>query len=122
MSRIKGKDTRPEKIVRKFLSKRRVKYRLHEKKLPGKPDVIIPKIKVVIFVNGCFWHQHKGCKKQALPKTNIEYWKPKLKRNITKQKKDIKLLKRRGWKVFIIWECEIKKEKILNKKFQKFLR
>lgn len=122
MSHIRSRDTQPEKTVRKILTRLGKKYRLHNKKLPGRPDIVIPKSKTVIFVNGCFWHQHKGCKRQTMPKVNLKYWKKKLERNIKKQKEDIKLLKKRGWKVFIIWECEAKKEKLLNKKVQKFLK
>ncbi len=121
MSRIRSKDTRPEKIVRKILTKLGWKYRLYNTKLPGKPDIVISKIKTVIFINGCFWHQHKGCKYKAMPKANIQYWKNKLKRNIEKQKEDIKTLKKDGWKVNIIWECETKNENNLIKKFQKIL-
>lgn len=118
MSRIRSRDTAPEKIVRKALTKLGWRYRLHSKKLLGKPDVVIPKIKTAIFINGCFWHQHKGCKRQTMPKANIKYWKPKLKRNVEKQKKDIMQLKKDGWKVNIIWECETKNEKNVSKKFK----
>jgi len=121
MSRIKSKNTQPEKIVKKFLSKQEIKYRLHVKKLPGKPDIVLNKERKVIFINGCFWHQHKGCKRQAMPKTNIKYWKPKLKRNAKKQKQDIKQLKKEGWKVYVIWECEAKNENRLIKKLRKIL-
>lgn len=121
MSRIKSKDTWPEKIVRKFLLKRGVKYILHKRNLPGKPDIAISKDKKVIFINGCFWHQHKGCKRQAMPKTNLEYWLPKLKRNAEKQKQDVKQLKKRGWKAYIVWECEAKNEARLIKKLRKIL-
>lgn len=121
MSRIRSKNTAPEKAVRKVLAKLSWHYRLHSSKLRGNPDIVIPKINTAIFVNGCFWHQHKGCKKRAMPKTNMQYWKPKLKRNIEKQMADIKKLKRGGWKVLIVWECETKNEKRLIKKFRKLL-
>lgn len=121
MSRIRSKNTKPEKIVRKILTDLNVGYRLHNPKLPGKPDIVIAKIKTTIFINGCFWHQHKGCKKQAMPKANIKYWKNKLKRNIEKQKEDIKKLKLDGWKVYIIWECQTKDKENLTKKIQKIL-
>jgi len=121
MSRIRSKDTQPEKVVRKILTDLGWKYRLHNAKLPGKPDIVISKVKTIFFINGCFWHQHKGCKKQAMPKVNIKYWKNKLKRNVDKQKQDIKKLESDGWKVYIIWECQTKNEKTLIKKIQKVL-
>lgn len=121
MSRIKSKGTQPEKIVRKFLSKLGIKYKLYARKLPGKPDIVIEKEKKAIFINGYFWHQHMGCKRRAIPKTNIKYWRPKLKRNVEKQKQDIKQLEKEGWKVHVIWECEVKKENYLIKKLRKFL-
>ena len=121
MSRIRSKDTKPEKTVRKILTQFGLRYRLHNAKLPGKPDIVISKIKTIFFINGCFWHQHKGCKRQAVPKANIEYWGAKLKRNVEKQKKDIKLLRKDGWKVHIIWECETKDENRLIKKLKKIL-
>lgn len=121
MSRIRGKNTKPEKIVRKILTQFGLKYRLHNTKLPGKPDIVISKIKTIFFINGCFWHQHRGCKRQAVPKANIEYWGAKLKRNVEKQKEDIKLLRKDDWKVHIIWECETKDENRLIKKLKKIL-
>lgn len=121
MSHIGSKHTKPEKTVRKILTRLGKKYRLHNKKLPGKPDIVISKDKIAIFINGCFWHQHKGCKKRAVPKTNIKYWEPKLRRNIEKQKQDIKQLRKKGWKAYIIWECNIKNESHLIKKLRKIL-
>lgn len=121
MSRIRSKNTKPEKIVRKILTQFGLKYRLHNTKLSGKPDIVISKIKTIFFINGCFWHQHRGCKRQAVPKANIEYWGAKLKRNVEKQKEDIKLLRKNGWKVHIIWECETKDENRLVKKLKKIL-
>jgi len=121
MSRIRSKNTQPEKVVRKVLTDLGWKYRSHNPKLPGKPDIVISKIKTIFFINGCFWHQHKGCKKQTMPKANIKYWRNKLKRNVEKQKNDIKKLKSDNWKVYIIWECQTKNEKNLIKKIQKIL-
>ena len=82
MSRIKSKDTKPELVVRKILNRHKIRYSLHSKRLPGKPDIVVSKKRKVIFINGCFWHQHKGCKRQALPKSNKKYWLKKLKNNI----------------------------------------
>ncbi len=121
MSRIRSKNTEPEIIVRKTLSKLGLRYRLHVSKLPGKPDIVISKAKKIIFINGCFWHQHKNCTRQAMPKANIEYWKPKLQRNIEKQEQDIKSLKKSGWKVYKIWECQTKNEQKLTQKLLKIL-
>lgn len=116
MSRIRSKNTQPEAIVRKALTKHGLRYKLHVDKLPGNPDLLITKNRTAIFINGCFWHQHKGCKRKTMPKTNISYWSKKLKRNVEKQKKDIRKLKKIGWKVGIIWECEAKKDSALEKK------
>lgn len=116
MSRISSKHTKPEILVRKALYNLGFRYRLHNKKLHGKPDIVIKKLKIIIFVNGCFWHQHKGCKRQSIPKSNLGYWKNKLKSNVERQKKDIVSLRRLGWKVYLIWECETKKPKVLLNK------
>ena len=121
MSRIRDKDTQPEKIVRKVLTELGWRYRLHVDKLPGKPDIVISKIKTVIFINGCFWHQHKGCRRQSMPKANISYWSRKLKRNVEKQKEDIEALRKAGWKVFIVWECQTKNGNRLTNRIQKAL-
>ena len=108
MSRISSKNTKPELIVRKLLYQNGVRYRLHAKDLPGKPDISNKKKKFAVFVNGCFWHQHKGCKRSNIPKSNKDYWIPKLKRNIQRQEENINSLKEMGWSTFIIWECELK--------------
>jgi len=121
MSRIRSRDTTPEKEVRKILSKLGFRYRVYVKGLCGKPDIVISKIDTIIFINGCFWHQHERCKRSTMPKTNQRYWKPKLKRNTEKQKLDIKLLKKDRWRVYIVWECETKDERNLKKKLQKIL-
>jgi len=108
MSRISSKNTKPELIVRKILYQNGVRYRLHAKDLPGKPDISNKKKKFAVFVNGCFWHQHKGCKRSNKPKSNKSYWIPKLERNIQRQEESINSLKEMGWNIFIIWECELK--------------
>ena len=108
MSRIRSQNTRPEIIVRKLLTELGVKYRLYGKKYPGKPDILISKKKNVLFVNGCFWHQHNHCKRKTMPKTNIEYWKAKLEQNVEKQRYDITVLKKLGWKAHVVWECQTK--------------
>ena len=121
MTKIKAKNTKPEIAVRKVLSRLGERYRLHNSKLAGKPDIVIVKTKKIIFINGCFWHQHKNCKKQAMPKANKKYWESKLKRNIEKQAQDIKLLKKQGWEVYKIWECQTNNEDKLTQKILKIL-
>jgi len=112
MSRIKGKDTKPELLVRKFLFSQGFRYRLHDKKLPGKPDVILPKYKTVIFINGCFWHGHEGCKYFVIPKTRTEWWLDKINTTIANDTKVISALQNLGWKVIIVWECELRPKKV----------
>lgn len=114
MSRIKGKDTKPEMIVRKFLFSKGFRYRLHVKNLPGKPDIVLPKYKTVIFIHGCFWHGHEGCKYFVVPKTRREWWLEKFNKNKQKDKESELQLKEAGWSVFIIWECNLKTDKIYN--------
>lgn len=112
MSQIKAKDTKPEMIVRKFLHNNGYRYRLHDKKLPGKPDIILKKYESVVFVHGCFWHGHEGCKYFVIPKTRTDWWRNKI---FTTKRKDLKnydALKKNGWKVHIVWECELKSNKV----------
>ena len=125
MSRIKGANTKPEMKVRKFLFAKGLRYRLHQTKLPGKPDIVFPKYKKVIFVNGCFWHGHQGCNQFKLPITRHEWWKEKIKQTQERDNKNYKLLKKYGWKVFIIWECDLKSkklEKTMNKIYSSLIK
>jgi len=108
MSRIKGKNTKPEILVRKFLFANGFRYRLNDPKLPGKPDIVLPKYKTVIFVNGCFWHGHENCKYFKLPGTRTEWWKEKIEKNIENDFKKQALINELGFKIIIIWECQIK--------------
>ena len=117
MSRIRGKSTSPEIAVRKALHKAGFRFRLHRKDLPGKPDIVLPKYKTVIFVHGCFWHSH-GCKDSRTPKTNTEFWCSKLTQNVRRDMGNIRNLKNLGWNVKVIWECEIKDQFILQNNFQ----
>ena len=111
MSRIRGKDTKPEIIVRKFLHSKGLRFRLHSKELPGKPDVVLRKYYTVIFINGCFWHGHKGCRYFILPKTRSEWWLNKIERNRENDKSTISKLRKSGWDIISIWECQLKKDK-----------
>lgn len=107
MGKIKSTNTKPELLLRKFLFSKGLRYRINYKKLPGKPDIVFPKYKTVIFVNGCFWHGHENCKIAHLPKTNIEFWKDKINKNINRDNNNIQDNILLGWKVLIFWECEI---------------
>ncbi|MDH6253372.1 DNA mismatch endonuclease (patch repair protein) [Chryseobacterium sp. H1D6B] len=108
MSKIKAKDTKPEILVRKFLFSEGFRYRLHKKNLPGTPDIVLNKYKTVIFVHGCFWHGHDNCKYYVVPKTKTDWWLEKIGRNKLKDEDSINKLKNDGWKVIIIWECQLK--------------
>lgn len=109
MSRIRSKNTKPEMALRTALFKAGYRYRLHAKHLPGKPDLVLPKYKTVIFVHGCFWHLHENCRDGRLPKSKLEYWEPKLNRNVERDNIHQNALLSLGWKVIVVWECEIKK-------------
>ena len=116
MSRIKSKDSVPEIRVRKLLHSLGFRYKLYDPKLPGKPDLVFPKYKTVLFVHGCFWHRHKGCKYAYMPKTRQNFWKTKFNSNIERDIKVQKQLNSSGWKILIIWECELSEfETLINK-------
>lgn len=112
MSRIKGKNTKPEMLVRKFLHAKGYRYKLHDKKLPGKPDIVLPKYRTVVFVHGCFWHGHNNCKYFVVPKTNTQWWTDKIYGNKANDEKATKALKKDGWKIITVWECELKPAKV----------
>lgn len=109
MSRIKGKDTSIEVKVRKYLFSQGFRYRKHVTDLPGKPDIVLPKYNAVVFVNGCFWHRHTGCKEAYMPKSRVEFWQKKFERNVQNDTMQSKKLMEAGWRVFTVWECEVKK-------------
>ena len=115
MSRIKGKDTKPEEIVRKYLFSKGFRYRKNDKRLPGTPDIVLPKYRTVIFVNGCFWHKHEGCKYFVWPKSNVDFWRNKINGNVTRDEKVYKQLSNMGWHIIVVWECELKKNAINNR-------
>ena len=108
MAAIKGKDTKPEMIVRKYLFSRGLRYRVNNRKLPGSPDIVLKKYKAVVFVDGCFWHAHRRCKYYRLPKSNADFWRAKLARNIARDYVNNVDLELAGWRVLRIWECEIR--------------
>ena len=112
MSRIKGKDTKPELLVRKFLFSQGFRYRLHDKKLPGKPDIVLPKLKSVIFVHGCFWHGHDNCKYFVVPKTRTDWWLQKINRNKQLDVENFNKLKEDGWNVLTIFECQLRSKNV----------
>ena len=118
MSKVSGKDTKPEIIVRKYLFSKGFRYRKNAKELAGKPDISLPKYKTLIFVHGCFWHQHPGCAKARRPASNTNYWEKKLDENIKRDKKTVELLENTGWRVVIIWQCETKDTEILSAKLK----
>lgn len=122
MSRIKSKDTAPERFVRSLLHRKGYRFRLHAKDLPGKPDIVLPKYKTVIFVHGCFWHHHKSCNDATVPSSNTDFWNNKLKQNIDRDKKAQDELKKLGWNVIITWECELKNPAFTESLPDKILR
>lgn len=116
MAKIRGKNTKPELLVRSMLHRAGYRFSLHRKDLPGKPDIVLRKYKTVIFVHGCFWHRHKNCKTATTPKSNVEFWQAKFDRNVANDKKHTRELRKLGWHVITVWECELKNpEKVLAK-------
>jgi DNA mismatch endonuclease (patch repair protein) len=111
MSRIRGKDTKPEVVVRKYLFSQGFRYRKNVKKLPGCPDIVLPKYKTCIFVNGCFWHKHEGCRYFVWPKSNADFWRQKIEKNISRDHQNYSDLSSAGWNIIVVWECEIKKDR-----------
>ena len=109
MSHIRSMNTKPEELVRKYLHARGLRYRKNDNRYPGHPDIVLPKYKTCVFVNGCFWHQHAGCRYAVLPASNQEYWLPKLKRNVERDAANVAQLQAENWRVITVWECELKK-------------
>jgi len=116
MQSITAKNTKPEENIAKTLKRAGYKIEMHCNDLPGKPDIILKKYKLAIFVHGCFWHQHKGCKRCSMPKTNKKYWRPKLENNVKRFNAQRRSLNRKGWHVYVIWECQIKKTDAIMRK------
>lgn len=110
MSRIRSRDTKPEEIVRKYLFSHGFRYRKNDPRYPGKPDIVLPKYRTVIFVNGCFWHKHEGCKYFVWPKSNEEFWQKKICSNVVRDEQNYRVLEEQGWKIIVVWECQLKKK------------
>jgi len=121
MSRIMGKNTLPEKSVRSLLHSLGYRFRLHRKNLPGRPDVVLPRFQAAIFVHGCFWHRHERCKYAYTPKTRVEFWQRKFDENVARDKSALNSLQKRGWRVLVLWECQISDKKALAKRLIRFL-
>ena len=118
MSRIRSKDTTPEKTVRSLLHRMGYRFRLHRNGLPGKPDIVLRKYRTVIFVHGCFWHRHEGCKGCTTPKTNIGFWQDKFSKNVERDRQAQAALREDGWRVLVVWECEVKDLNVLAERLQ----
>lgn len=121
MSRIRSKDTRPEIIIRSLLHRLGYRFRLYKNTLPGKPDIVLPKYKAVIFVHGCFWHRHHGCKRCTTPSSNQKYWNTKFLKNVVNDKLHTNELGKAGWKVLVLWECQTKYPEKITEKLRRFL-
>ena len=121
MSRVKSKDSNAEKIVRSIAHRLGYRFRIHRKDLPGTPDIVFPSKKKVIFVNGCYWHGHRCKRGKRLPKSNTQYWTSKIERNIQRDKRNIKALKKLGWDILVIWECKINNEENISNLIGNFL-
>jgi DNA mismatch endonuclease (patch repair protein) len=120
MTQIRSKDTKIEMIVRKYLFSRGLRYRVNDNRYPGKPDIVLPKYQTMVFVHGCFWHKHDACDSFKVPVTNRDYWLPKLTKNQKRDEENIAALKDTGWKVIVVWECELKKQNRQNRLEQLF--
>ena len=120
MSRIGGKNTKPELMVRSLLHHMGLRFRIHRKDLPGKPDIVLPKYRTVIFVHGCFWHRHRGCRYTTTPSTRVDFWQKKFDDNVERDKQKTDELRQLGWRVLIVWECETRDPEKLMKRLRKY--
>lgn len=121
MSQIRGKGTKPEELVRKNLFAQGFRYRKNDSRLPGKPDIVVPKYRTVIFVNGCFWHKHEGCKYFVWPKNNAAFWREKILSNVERDQRNYERLQQMGWNIIVVWKCELKKE-VLSETINKIVQ
>ncbi|ASP97027.1 DNA mismatch endonuclease Vsr [Sinorhizobium meliloti] len=122
MSRIRNRDTRPEIRVRKILHRLGYRFRLNARELPGTPDIVLPKHRSVVFIHGCFWHRHAGCKYAYMPKTRIDFWSAKFTANLKRDAKAVERLRSDGWRILILWECETKDDKQIEEAIHRFFR
>lgn len=118
MSRVKGKGTGPEMVIRRLAHSLGMRFRLHKSELPGRPDLAFPRYRTVLFVHGCFWHRHAGCKKATSPKSKVVYWEEKFRANVERDARNATELDRMGWRVLTVWECETKNIKLLKEKLE----
>ena len=121
MSRVKGRDTKPEIRVRSLIHRMGFRFRIHRRDLPGNPDIVLPRHGKVVFVDGCFWHGHKGCSRSKRPTTNTRFWNHKLDANIERGNRFHRTLRRMGWRVLVVWECETRRPEVLLRKLERFL-
>ena len=122
MSRIRSRDTKPEKAVRSLLHRMGYRFRLHDRSLPGKPDIVLPRYRTAVFVHGCFWHRHKQCQYAYTPKSRIDFWTAKFQNNVIRDKNNELALRASGWHVLVVWECEIKELSALSKRLDATLQ
>lgn len=118
MSKVRGRNTKPEKLIRSHLHKKGFRFRINNSNIPGKPDIVLKKHNAVIFVHGCFWHHHEGCKKSKIPETRKEFWNNKIGNTVKRDKKNIQKLKELGWRIAVVWECATKNAKTLSFTYQ----
>ena len=121
MSRIKAADTKPEVIVRSILHRLGYRFSLHRKDLPGRPDIVLPRYRTVIYVHGCFWHRHRQCKYAYTPKSRLEFWNKKFDENIKRDQRQVRRLRRLGWRSLVVWECQINRPESLGRRLERFL-
>ena len=114
MSSIRGSNTQPELLVRRYLHGTGLRFRLHARSLPGRPDIVLPRYRAAVFVHGCFWHRHEGCRFTTTPATRTEFWQDKFRGNVARDRRDAVLLRSAGWRVFTVWECEAANEEVLD--------
>ena len=122
MAKIRGKNTRPEIAARSLLHRAGYRFRIHLASLPGKPDIVLPRYHTTVFVHGCFWHRHKGCKAASTPKSHRKFWADKFSRNVANDKKHLRQLQRLGWKVVTVWECQLRRPERVLRRIQGVLR
>ena len=122
MARVKGRDTRPEKIARSLLHGMAFRFRIHGKDLPGRPDIVLPRYRKIIFVNGCFWHGHEACKRSGRPKTNQAFWNRKIDATITRDARNKAALEAAGWNVMVVWECQTRDQENLQRVLADFMK